>query len=102
MIYRAETRCDFSQRHANPGGVAKAVVHRPYRVLGVSDPLSAGFVPSMARPGGNITGFSNFEYAISGKWLELLNEIAPGTKRVAVLQHRDDAALSRYWLLSKH
>ena len=68
----------------------------PIVFVGVSDPLSAGFVPSMARPGGNITGFSNFEYAISGKWLELLNEIAPGTKRVAVLQHRDDAAWSRY------
>ena len=68
----------------------------PIVFVGVSDPLSAGFVPSMARPGGNITGFSNFEYAISGKWLELLNEVAPGTKRVAVLQHRDDAAWSRY------
>ena len=49
----------------------------PIVFVGVSDPLSAGFVPSMARPGGNITGFSNFEYAISGKWLELLNEDCP-------------------------
>ena len=68
----------------------------PIVFVGVSDPVSAGFVPSMARPGGNITGFSNFEYSISEKWLELLKEIAPGTKRVAVLQHRDDAAWSRY------
>jgi putative tryptophan/tyrosine transport system substrate-binding protein len=68
----------------------------PIVFVGVSDPLSAGFIPSMARPGGNITGFSNFEYAISGKWLELLHEIAPSIKRVAVLQHRDDAAWPRY------
>jgi ABC-type uncharacterized transport system substrate-binding protein len=68
----------------------------PIVFVGVSDPVSAGFVPSLARPGGNITGFSNFEYTIGGKWLELLKEVAPGTKRAAVLLHRDDAAWSRY------
>jgi putative ABC transport system substrate-binding protein len=50
----------------------------------------------LARPGGNITGFANFEYAIGGKWLELLKEIAPEINRAAVLMHRDDAAWSRY------
>ena len=57
----------------------------PIVFVGVSDPVSAGFVPSLARPGGNITGFSNFEYTIGGKWLEILAEAAPATKRVAVL-----------------
>jgi putative tryptophan/tyrosine transport system substrate-binding protein len=46
------------------------------------DPVAAGFVGSLARPGGNATGFMNFEYSLSGKWLELLKEIAPGVTRV--------------------
>ncbi len=52
----------------------------------VADPVGAGFVDSLARPGGNVTGVTNFEYAMSGKWLELLKEIAPGVKRAAVLR----------------
>jgi putative tryptophan/tyrosine transport system substrate-binding protein len=52
----------------------------------VPDPVGAGFVDSLARPGGNATGFVQFDYAISGKWLELLKEIAPGVTRVAVLR----------------
>jgi putative ABC transport system substrate-binding protein len=51
----------------------------------VSDPVGSGFVPSLARPGGNITGFHNFEPAIGGKWLDLLRQIAPGLRRVAVI-----------------
>ena len=51
-----------------------------------SDPVGAGLVESLARPGGNATGFMSFEYTLSGKWLELLKEIAPGVTRVAVLQ----------------
>jgi putative ABC transport system substrate-binding protein len=52
----------------------------------VIDPLGSGFVESMARPGGNVTGFTQFEYSLAGKWLELLKEIAPGVTRVAVLR----------------
>jgi putative tryptophan/tyrosine transport system substrate-binding protein len=52
----------------------------------VADPVGAGFVNSLSGPGGNVTGFMNFEYSISGKWLELLKEIAPGVMRVAVLR----------------
>ncbi len=52
----------------------------------VSDPVAAGFVDSLARPGGNATGFMPFEYSMSGKWLELLKQIAPGVTRVAVLR----------------
>jgi putative tryptophan/tyrosine transport system substrate-binding protein len=52
----------------------------------VIDPVGAGFVASLARPGGNATGFTIFEYGLSGKWLELLKQVAPGTTRVAVLR----------------
>jgi putative ABC transport system substrate-binding protein len=52
----------------------------------VVDPVGAGYVDSLARPGGNITGFTVFEYSMSGKWLQLLKEIAPGVTRVAVLR----------------
>ena len=51
----------------------------------VTDPVGAGFVDSLARPGGNATGFTQFEYGMSGKWLELLKEIAPRVTRAAVL-----------------
>jgi len=52
----------------------------------VPDPVGAGFVESLARPGGNATGFMQFEYSLSGKWLELLKEIAPSVTRAAVLR----------------
>ena len=58
----------------------------------VIDPVGAGFVESLARPGRNVTGFILFEYGISGKWLELLKQIAPGVARAAVL--RDPAIAS--------
>ena len=50
------------------------------------DLVETGFIKSMQRPGGNITGFMQFEYNLSGKWLGLLKEIAPNVKRVAVLR----------------
>jgi putative ABC transport system substrate-binding protein len=62
----------------------------PVVFVTVIDPVGAGFVDSLARPGGNATGFTLFEFGMSGKWLELLKEIAPGLKRVAVLR---DAAI---------
>jgi putative ABC transport system substrate-binding protein len=52
----------------------------------VGDPVGAGFVDSLARPGGNATGFMSFEYSLSGKWLELLKQLAPGVTRAAVLR----------------
>jgi putative ABC transport system substrate-binding protein len=60
--------------------------------VAVADPVGSGFVASLARPGANTTGFSPFEYGMSGKWLGLLKEIAPGVTRVAVL--RDPATPS--------
>jgi putative ABC transport system substrate-binding protein len=59
----------------------------PIVFVTVSDPVGAGFVDSLARPGGNVTGFMNFEYSVSGKWLELLKQIAPSLTRVAVVKH---------------
>jgi ABC-type uncharacterized transport system substrate-binding protein len=58
----------------------------PIVFVGVSDPVGAGFVDNLARPGGNTTGFMLFEYGLSGKWLELLKQIMPGVKRAAVLR----------------
>jgi putative ABC transport system substrate-binding protein len=58
----------------------------PIVFASVVDPVGAGFVKNLARPGGNTTGFTSFEYSLSGKWLELLKEIAPSVKRVAVLR----------------
>ena len=58
----------------------------PIVFANVTDPVAAGFVESLARPGGNATGFTLFEYGISAKWLELLKEIAPGMTRAAVLR----------------
>jgi putative tryptophan/tyrosine transport system substrate-binding protein len=52
----------------------------------VPDPVGAGFVSSLHRPGGNATGFTSFEYGIGGKWLELIKEMAPGVRRVGVLR----------------
>ena len=64
----------------------------PIVFVTVIDPVGAGFVASLARPGGNTTGFTLYEYSMSGKWLELLKEIAPRVTRVAVL--RDPAVAS--------
>jgi putative ABC transport system substrate-binding protein len=63
----------------------------PIVFASIADPVGAGFVESLARPGGNATGFMNFEYSISEKWLELLKEMAPRMTRVAVLR---DAAIA--------
>ena len=63
----------------------------PIVFVNVIDPVGAGFVDSLARPGGNATGFSAFEYGLGAKWLELLKEIAPRVTRAAVLR---DAASS--------
>jgi putative tryptophan/tyrosine transport system substrate-binding protein len=59
----------------------------PIVFAAVSDPVGAGLVNTLARPGGNVTGFMNFEYNLSGKWLELLKQIAPRVTRVAVLRN---------------
>jgi len=64
----------------------------PIVFAGIGDPVAAGYVESLARPGGNATGFTVFEYLIGGKWLELLKEIAPRVTRAAVLRQAGIAA----------
>jgi ABC-type uncharacterized transport system substrate-binding protein len=66
--------------------LSKATSTIPIVMVQVIDPVGSGYVESMARPGGNITGFTQFEYSLAGKWLDLLMEIAPRTSRVAVLR----------------
>ena len=69
----------------------------PIVFLQAPDPVGAGFVDSLARPGGNATGFTTFEYGIGAKWLELLKEVAPGVKRAAVLRDPTNPAGSGQW-----
>jgi len=64
----------------------------PTVMVNVADPVGAGFVQSLARPGGNATGFTNFEYSMSGKWVELLKQIAPSLTRATVLRDPTAAA----------
>jgi putative ABC transport system substrate-binding protein len=81
----------FASGTSQVGPLLQATRTVPIVFTRVADPVGAGYVESMAHPNGNATGFLQFEYSLSGKWLELLKEIAPGTKRVAVLR---DAALT--------
>jgi putative tryptophan/tyrosine transport system substrate-binding protein len=62
----------------------------------VTDPVRDGFVASLARPGGNITGFTIFEHSFAGKWLEMLKEVVPGMTRLAVMQNPDHPAWTAY------
>jgi putative ABC transport system substrate-binding protein len=62
----------------------------PIVFANVTDPVGAGFVDSLARPGGNVTGFMIYEYSLSGKWLEMLKEIAPSVMRAAVIRNPDN------------
>jgi putative ABC transport system substrate-binding protein len=70
----------------------------PIVFMRLTDPVSQGFVAGLARPGGNVTGFTDFEPAIAGKWVELLKEMAPGITRVALLHNPQTAPFSRYFL----
>ena len=70
----------------------KATRNVPVVFTIVVDPVGAGFVDSLARPGGNVTGFVSFEYGMSAKWLELLKDIAPGVTRVAVIRDPEISA----------
>ena len=79
---------------SNPGLAALRQVTRtiPTVFVQVADPVGSGFITSLARPGGNATGFTNFEPSMGGKWLEVIKEIAPGVTRAAVMLHPETAA----------
>jgi putative ABC transport system substrate-binding protein len=80
---------------------ATAAVQRETRTIpivfaNVADPVATGIVPGLNQPGGNVTGFANYEATLAGKWLELLSEIAPGLKRAAIMFNPDTAPASAY------
>jgi putative ABC transport system substrate-binding protein len=77
---------------ATVGPAQQATRTIPIVFVNVADPVGAGIVQSLARPGGNATGFTNFEYSMSGKWVDLLKQIAPHVTRLAVLRDAATAA----------
>jgi putative ABC transport system substrate-binding protein len=72
----------------------------PIVFVNVSDPVASGIVASLNRPGGNITGFASFQASLGGKWLELLSEIVPGLKRVAIMFNPNTAPYVRSYIPS--
>ena len=84
----------------NLASVLKSTRTIPVVFVQVSDPLAQGFVQSLAQPGGNITGFSAFEFSIGGKWLDLLKQMSPGLAAVAVLMSPETDPQSKFWLRS--
>jgi putative tryptophan/tyrosine transport system substrate-binding protein len=82
----------FTSGSANVAALQRVSHGVPVVFANVIDPVGAGFVASLARPGGSTTGFSAFEYSLSGKWLELLKEIAPNLTRFGVLRDPSLAA----------
>jgi ABC-type uncharacterized transport system substrate-binding protein len=76
----------FATGTASMGPFLQVTRTLPIVFVNVADPVGAGFVDSLSHPGGNATGFIQFEYSLSGKWVELLKQIAPGLTRAAVLR----------------
>ena len=72
----------------------------PIVFVQVSDPVTQGFVANVTKPGGNITGFSMYEFSVGGKWVDLLKEIAPGLARVAVMFNPDTSPQSKFFMRS--
>jgi putative tryptophan/tyrosine transport system substrate-binding protein len=70
----------------------------PIVFVNIVDPLGRGFISNLARPGGNVTGFLNFEFSMGGKWLETLNRVAPAVKRVALIFNPDVAPFAQYFV----
>ena len=75
----------FSVTTPVTGALVRETQTIPIVIANVADPIASGFVTSLGRPGGNVTGFALYEPGMGGKWLELLRQIAPGTRRVALL-----------------
>jgi putative ABC transport system substrate-binding protein len=81
------------------GAVQRETRTIPIVFLGATDPVAAGIVPRLNQPGGNITGLATLEATLGGKWLELLSEIAPGLKRVAIMFNPDTVSASVFMFL---
>ena len=79
------------------GALLEATRTIPIVFVSVADPVGAGYVDSLARPGGNVTGFLQFEYVIAGKWLELLKQIAPALTRAAVIRDANTSTGIAQW-----
>jgi putative ABC transport system substrate-binding protein len=79
------------------GPLQRATRTVPIAFARVGDPVGAGFVDSLARPGGNITGFTSYEYGLGAKWLEVLKQIAPNVTRVAVVRDPANPAGIGIW-----
>jgi len=89
---------DIILANGTPATVAlqRATRTIPIVFAGGNDPVAIGIVPRLNQPGGNVTGFANFEPSLGGKWVELLSEIAPGLKRAGVMFNPDTALASLY------
>jgi putative ABC transport system substrate-binding protein len=84
----------FAQGTPGTTALRQVAPTTPLVFVMITDPVSSGLVSSLAYPGGNITGFTNYEFSMGGKWLEFLKEIVPGTTRVAVIFNPDNPALA--------
>jgi putative tryptophan/tyrosine transport system substrate-binding protein len=93
---------DLIVGHTTPVAAALQQATRtiPIIFVSITDPVSDGFVASLARPAGNMTGFTNYEFTMGAKWLELLKEIAPGTMRVSLMLNPDTGSYYAEYLRS--
>ena len=91
---------DLIVGHSTPvvAALQQETRHIPIVFVTVSDPVGSGFVASLPRPGGNMTGFINIESSLGGKWVELLREAAPGVKRAGLMFNPETAPHSDYYL----
>ena len=88
----------FSQNTPTTGALLQQTRTIPIVFAQVVDPVGSGYVASLPRPGGNVTGFLNLEASVAGKWLELLKEIAPRVARAAFVFHPPTAPFANYFL----
>jgi putative ABC transport system substrate-binding protein len=85
----------LSQATVNLKALQRATRTIPIIFIGIADPVEQGIVPNLARPGGNITGFSDPEFSIAGKWADLLKQMVPSIKRVALVFNPETSPQSK-------
>jgi putative ABC transport system substrate-binding protein len=88
----------FAASTTNLTAIQQATSTMPVVFVQISDPVAQGFVASLRQPGGNLTGFSAFEFSIGGKWLDLLKQVAPSLTRVAVMFNPDTSPQSKFFM----